>query len=108
MSDPEKVLIKNFKKFINICPNVPERLAKICPSSYKHQQLKFRKRKYNALNNRQIISVYDKYANCKYFLTKHAKEIDYFIDETVYEIWMIECERIGLGEIQSPILYKIM
>ena len=99
MSNQEKILIQSFRKFVSTALHVPEKLSKICPSSYKHKIFKLRQRKFYALNNRKVISSFEKFVNCKYLLTEY---------NNIYEIWMIECERIGLGEIQTPILYKIM
>lgn len=75
MYNQEKILIQSFKKFVSTALHVPEKLAQVCPSSYKHKTFKLRKRKFSALHNRKIISTFEKFANCKYTLTEYIDDI---------------------------------
>jgi hypothetical protein len=108
MSNEEKIIIQSFKKFVSTALTSPEELSKICPSSYKHKTIKFKKRKFSALSGRKILSSYEKYTNCKYLLTKYVFDLSDTMSDYIYEIWMIDSERTNLSDIQSPILFKVI
>lgn len=115
----ETTIKRKFQKLFSDDDSSYSLLKEIIPKSAKTKVDRIKQVKFSSLKNKEIISVYEKCSNVKYLLTKQRIHfLDYngnkkYInadDEswTKYEIYCIDSERIGIGELIGPILYKYL
>ena len=119
----ETTIKRNFSKWLDNLgkpKNTSKALSTIIPKSIKSGSCKIKEVKYNSLVGKEIVAKYDKCANCIWLLVKKINKLktdkkgniinyDHYWDNwCIYEIFMIESERVCSSGIIRPTLYKLV